>query len=454
MVDIPLKTTLVIKDKKFYIDEFISEGPSAKVWKIRDQLGYRHALKIFSPVPTMDNREFLNRLAILKKIQYQYIMPIEHFGLVPFIGQQPMIKDGCWQVADTETTLPFLIMPYAEKNLADLIVENPQPLQRIRFAIQICLGINKIHSYRMLGTDSKLERFFHGNLKPANVLLVTNGKRLVVKIADLGLDSRESASPYLAPQQRQQQEFDFRVDFFALAKLLDELLNETPPDFDKLLNAMKENASNHENFLKDALQKLWTMQKMLHRQKAAHTVLMLGISLYKQDLYQYALKDFDKVLELQPSSLTAHLYRGHCLRQLNREQEAMHSYNRALEIDDCDARVYESRGELYGEMQQFSQAIGDFEKAITLDPEAVSAYGSLGMVYTATQQYQLAKQQFDFLINKVDNFATAYVDRGDVLFHLQQYENAIADYQKALELDSSISDEVDKKIQCVQEKIQ
>ena len=54
-----------------------------------------------------------------------------------------------------------------------------------------------------------------------------------------------------------------------------------------------------------------------------------------------ALKDFEKVLKLNPNNVDAHYNRGVVLYDLRRKEEALESYDKSLELnpDDEDALV-------------------------------------------------------------------------------------------------------------------
>ena len=459
MITIPIDTVLTLGPHHYVVSEYLGEGHVGAVWKVETPSSHSaKALKvIYKFSAASDNltykQDLLNRIKLLQQIKHPHLIAIEHYGLLPFIDQQPQVEHGHWRplAAPREQCFPFLLMPYSGSTLQDYL-QQPQreQLQDITLALQLCLALRKIHGYYIPDLEAQLSHFFHGNLKPANVLIFTKGKRPQVKVGDLGLviGQEQSAHPYQAPEQRQlEAPVDFRSDLFSLAKILQQLLPQAQPKIVELIAAMSHpDPDQRKNFLAEMNKALWQAFKDLRKKNLAESLFVLGMHLYENGHYQYALQDFAKVLELVPDFLEARVCQGDALKNLGRFQEALASYAQALEIDSQAAIVYENRGELYGEQQLYDQAIADFYKALEYDPESASAYGNLGMAYSAKGEFENALQQFNQVIALADDFAPAYVDRGDVLVQLQQCEKAIADYEKALALEIEAPQEVRDKI--------
>lgn len=446
---LPEKTTLMVDGRVFYVHSYRSEGGSGGVWKIVDDNGCPYALKLAYKLDESRTGELFSKLPVLKEIKYDHIVPILHFGRLPVIENGPLLADNLWR-SSKKQGLPFWIMPYAQSNLEEYLASTEDVEERLGLAVQLCFALRRVHSYLALGPDGNTERFFHGNLKPANILLFSRRKHYSLKIADLGMGPLQD-SPYLAPEQRQNAAVDFRCDLFAVARILRELAGRDA-DLEALLREMEQpRPEDRSNELKEIVKTLSQEQSRLLEKRMAYNHFLLGAQLYEAGHYDYALKDFEQAVALDPSLFIAFFYRANALKALDKPEEALSSYGEALKLNMSDPRLYENRGELYASLDRHREAVEDFEKALSLDPEAASAHGSLGLVYLQLGEHQKALTQFDRLIAITSDFAPAYVDRGDALVALRQFESAIRDYGKALELEIESPEEVREKLRHAQE---
>ena len=119
-------------------------------------------------------------------------------------------------------------------------------------------------------------------------------------------------------------------------------------------------------------------------------------------LYLISVKDYDKVIELDPNYVNAYNNRGNAKSDLKLYEEAIKDYDKAIELDNNDSTAYYNRGNTKSDLKLYEEAVKDYDKAIELDP----------------------------------NYADAYNNRSVAKFNLFQYEEAIKDYKKSLELDS------------------
>lgn len=63
--------------------------------------------------------------------------------------------------------------------------------------------------------------------------------------------------------------------------------------------------------------------------------------------------------------------------------EAITDYSKAIELDPRYAEAYSNRGFVYGRKGQFDAAIADYNKAIELNPKIAEVYNNRGFVYGA-----------------------------------------------------------------------
>ncbi len=486
MLSIPSSTILHLR-QRYTIQDFIGEGNIGGVWKVQNGEGLFYTLKIFYKINFHNPAyidDLLKRIAIVQKIEHEHILPIIEYGLLPLqeTGWEetfsPMLIKEEWQqskIADLPHAqnfqslsenpeknkksfllMPFVLSPYSENNLEQLMQnEKFDEWQRMELSLQLALGIRKIHSYLVQSSaDSAnhVEPFFHGNLRPCNILIFNKGERKIAKIADLGFGSPVSDYPEIAPEQKQQKNTNYLADLFSLSKILQQLFQQPHSEIEEMLKSMQDTEAKKRPDLGRLVVVLWNERKRMYNHQLAYTVYLLGVNIYQKGYFDYALKDFQKALALNPNLVAAWVYQGNTQRELGQSNEAMSSYNQAITLDNNNALAYENRAELYGEQNDLPKAIADFEKAIELDPSAASAYGSLGLIYTQMQNWEKALEQFDKLLSYKQDFGNAYVDRANVLVELSRYSEALQDYRKAIELKCE-DDTIASKIEAVEKKI-
>ncbi len=454
MFNIPEKTVLCLR-QRYIIEEAIGEGSSGGVWKIQNGEGIWYAFKLFykREFDTGQTKNFLNQIHIIQKIEHPHVVPIVGYGLLPIQANMPMLLGDEWLPSKSEeyAQIPYIIMPLASQNLAQALT-SPEldPLQRLDFALQFCLGVRKIHSYYVHNspTEATVEPFFHGNLKLSNLLLFQQGKKLSLKISDLGFSTGTADFPEQAPEQREHQDTDYRSDLFCIAKILQTLIQEPnlaiTDILDQLLNP---NPNQRPPLLPKLIQTIWEERTRIYKNKLAYTMYLLGLNLYQAGQFDYALQDFARAIKLYPNFALAWLGQADTLRQLGKTKEALDSYDQSIALDHSNALAYENRGELFGEQGDYANAIVSFKKALDLDPTAASVHGSLGLVYGNMQEWEKALEQFSRLIDIHKDFPAAYADRAEALVHLKRFEEALEDYRHALELNIDEPQAIQVKIQ-------
>jgi len=177
------------------------------------------------------------------------------------------------------------------------------------------------------------------------------------------------------------------------------------------------------------------IQRKLGSETSTLINFLTGLLRFEVGNYDIALERFEQILiekdistYIDPESLYLYIAASHLY--MNKFDDAIRDINKVLELDPKLAIAYTDRGIAYEALGQAELAFSDYNKAIELD-----AYYNRGLIRGANLgQYELAVQDFTKAIQLDANNVRAYVNRGNAYYYLRQYEPALVDYNTAIDL--------------------
>lgn len=118
-----------------------------------------------------------------------------------------------------------------------------------------------------------------------------------------------------------------------------------------------------------------------------------GIASYKNGLYDKAIEEFKKALEIKPS---AEIYTnlGLAYNKKNYFTPAIDEFTKAINLDPSCKSAFLNRGATYQKKGNFDQAIEDYSKAIEIDPSYMLAYSNLADAYHKKGMYDKSKENY------------------------------------------------------------
>lgn len=163
-----------------------------------------------------------------------------------------------------------------------------------------------------------------------------------------------------------------------------------------------------------------------------------------------AQKDFLRALHLDPSNLKARISLGYNL-QINstaefltnrgvihefmgQQQNAMADYQAAISLDPNYSLAYFNAGNIYLHHRQFSQASDYFSTALKLNPENECALMNRAVTNSVLKKYEEAEKDFSHAMELCPHWAALYFNRASFYVYLKKYELAEEDLDRALSL--------------------
>jgi eukaryotic-like serine/threonine-protein kinase len=210
----------------YEIREEIGRGGMAQVFLANDTRTDRLvALKVVPPGRDHEAREVLAAERAGAELQRQFSRVSTH---VPAVFEH----------ADDESGYFLVAMEYLDgENLSDLIARGPVQAERaVDIAIELCSCLALAHHFVPVDGDKPM-RLVHGDLKPRNVRITSDGS---VKVLDFGIAKALSLSrkvtrndfgtmPYLSPERLDTVEVDEFADLWAVGVMLYEMVRGTRP---------------------------------------------------------------------------------------------------------------------------------------------------------------------------------------------------------------------------------
>ena len=150
--------------------------------------------------------------------------------------------------------------------------------------------------------------------------------------------------------------------------------------------------------------------------------------------YREAVKEYQRALELEPSSQNAYIGLALAYEHAGAMSEAEQTYQRAIGVYPSSPYGYNSLGTFYLRQHQFDEAAQMFQRVIALAPEGYAPYVNLGATYNNMGQYDKSIEPLKKSILIRPSYA-AYVNLGVAYNGLKRFADGAIAYEKAIELD-------------------
>lgn len=193
------------------------------------------------------------------------------------------------------------------------------------------------------------------------------------------------------------------------------------------LTLVLENKNKDLEKLESLLEKKYIDKKT----KLASEYIIVAIEYQRKSEYQLSIPKLEKALKIEPNNIKALRLIGMAYRIDDNKVKALKYLSRAIKIDSRDSVVLRELGFVYSARSEHEQAIEYFLKARKynqpVDYHLASSYRKMG-------QYKKGLEYAEKEVKNYPNKYPSYVARSDAFYDLERYEEAIKDYEKAIEL--------------------
>ncbi|MCG8673473.1 MAG: tetratricopeptide repeat protein, partial [Pseudomonadales bacterium] len=162
--------------------------------------------------------------------------------------------------------------------------------------------------------------------------------------------------------------------------------------------------------------------------------------------YLGALADYNRAVELRPSSFDVYVARADFKRDIKKYYEAYTDYSKAIELNPSCIEAYYKRGNVASMLNDYKKAFRDISTAMELNANDDKLYANRAQIRVGgfdasspegISKIKLAIQDIDTAI-MINHFsADHYNQRGNYYFDLNMIDKAIRDFNQAITMDST-----------------
>ena len=163
-----------------------------------------------------------------------------------------------------------------------------------------------------------------------------------------------------------------------------------------------------------------------------------------------ALADFSYALELSPGFVDAHLYQASLLTELDRPEEARRAVDRGLALEPDNAPLLTISGQLAAAAGASDAALRAFDRALSLDSANEAAWAGRATIAFDRGDLATAIDDLSQALEQIDT-APLRFNRAAALIAGGRWDEALADLNRAIELDPTEPDVVSERDRCLQQ---
>ena len=146
-----------------------------------------------------------------------------------------------------------------------------------------------------------------------------------------------------------------------------------------------------------------------------------------------AVEIFSQIIAIAPKA-ELYYYRGVAHASNNTHAPAVRDLDKAISLKPNEPSYYLQRGMSLHQVQEYRKAVDDFTKVLDLDPMNPYALAHRARARFALNNLDKALDDVTEAIQHVQANSSLYKLRGDIFCAGGTYDRAIADYDRAIEL--------------------
>jgi tetratricopeptide (TPR) repeat protein len=174
-----------------------------------------------------------------------------------------------------------------------------------------------------------------------------------------------------------------------------------------------------------------------HRPEFLPPSLELGLLHTERKNYDAAIATLEGVARRNPGHVPAYTYLAQAYMLKGIKDSAERCYVRSCELDSTNYSSFVGLGGFYYQCHRYAEGISSFKRAAWIDPLSSEAYRKLGDGYSKVQDYGGAVQTYGRALQLGDSSVQVLSGIGSAFFSLQATDSALFYFRQAASKDTS-----------------
>ncbi|MDF1808828.1 MAG: tetratricopeptide repeat protein [Phycisphaerales bacterium] len=171
-----------------------------------------------------------------------------------------------------------------------------------------------------------------------------------------------------------------------------------------------------------------------------NSALLAGLNLVRDEKPEQGLSWFDRVIEIDPTNITAFVHRIEVLIELGRHDEAEEAFYLAQQVDPEHGELYATIADSLMLSGHHERAVWCLREAARLDPELLRIQAKLAKAYAASGRLERARQLYLRELRLDPGDIDTLLDIGELLLDMHRLTDAGEKFRRVLELESDQPD--------------
>jgi tetratricopeptide (TPR) repeat protein len=139
-----------------------------------------------------------------------------------------------------------------------------------------------------------------------------------------------------------------------------------------------------------------------------------------------ALRDYDRVVELEPKNLWARYTRAGLHVQRGEHRQAVADYTATIALEPRAVESYHDRAVVnWFYLKEFDASLADWRQVAKLKPSDAEAHRCIGVIYLGRRQYEWALEELDEALKRQADYAEALWAKAQILLWEGQAKEAL-----------------------------
>jgi serine/threonine protein kinase/tetratricopeptide (TPR) repeat protein len=185
------------------------------------------------------------------------------------------------------------------------------------------------------------------------------------------------------------------------------------------------------------------MAEKYPKEKRVH--LFLGYSYNTKKMFNEAIEEFNKALELDPNYGMAANMLAYAYADMGNFEKAIEYLKKYASMSPGDANPFDSMAEIYLKMGRLDEAIAKYEEALEVKPDFFMTQMSIGYIYALKENYHEAMkwiEQYIAMAPSSGGRAVGFLWKGFYHYWLGSLEQAHGDLLRAADLAEAVGNKL------------